>query len=201
MITKIQKNLRNRNFAGNRFALLASLGETVFHSGDIANLWRIRDKNTLHTTLSRYQAAGLLYRVHKGLYAIKPLGEIDPQLLGLKALHGPAYVSCESVLFEQGILNQSPREITLVSAVSKRFVIAGHRFRSRKLHEKFLHHDIGIEQKNGIRKATVERAAADMLYFYPKKYFDAQNFGLLDLRKVRDIAEAVGYKIALPKNI
>ncbi|MFA6602142.1 MAG: hypothetical protein WCT02_04810, partial [Candidatus Paceibacterota bacterium] len=178
-----------------RFAKLAVLGEVVFHSGDAANIWDIKSGNTLHTTLSRYARQGLVYRLQKGLYSLKKAADLDPHLIGLKALHGPAYVSCETVLFSGSVVNQAPREITFVGGVSRRFTIAGIRFRCRKLHDRYLYNDAGIIVKNGIRRATLERAVADMLYFNPLKYFDSASSNLVDWNKVRQIAEAVGYEI------
>ena len=78
-----QNNVKIRNL--NRFAALAQLGEVVFHTDDLANLWRITNKNTLYTTIKRYVAQGLLFRIHKGFYALKNPKDIDPLLLGVKA--------------------------------------------------------------------------------------------------------------------
>ena len=155
----------------------------------------ITNKNTLNKTLSRYVADGLIYRVYKGLYAIKKPGEINPFLLGVKAIHAPAYVSCESVLYQNGILNQPPQMITIVSQFSRHFSIAGTHYRSRKMRDLFLFNDAGIEIKDGVRVASIPRAVADMLYFNPRKYFDAGNSALMQWDEVRKIADAVGYVI------
>ncbi len=198
MITKkAQKNKQNKPIVGRnqRFAILASRGELLFHAGDVATLWRIKNKNTLHKTLSRYVTQGLINRLHKGFYSLKAPSDIDPYLLGVKSLHTPAYVSCESVLFHDGVINQLPTEITLISGVSKRYIVAGKRFRSRKMRVQFLMNDTGIEMKNGVRVATLSRAVADMLYFNPKKYFDASNSKLIDWKLVGNVAKAVGYSI------
>lgn len=187
------KKKDTRDSAGDRFARLAVLGESVFHASDLANLWNIRNPQTLHTTLSRYVASGLLHRLHKGLYTLQPNADLDPRLLGIKALHTPAYVSCESVLFDHGIINQPPQEITLVSRISKRFTIAHHRFRSRKLHDNFLMNDAGVTTHHGVRIASLPRAVVDMLYFYPNKYFDAPK--RIHWGEVRAIAAIVGYTL------
>lgn len=189
------KRKNTRDSAGDRFSRLATLGESVFHARDLANLWNIRNPQTLHTTLSRYVTSGLLHRIHKGLYSLHQSANIDPRLLGVKALHTPAYVSCESVLFDYGIINQPPQEITLVSGVSKRFTIAHHRFRSRKLRDHFLMNDVGITTQHGVRVASLPRALADMLYFYPKKYFDAPK--RIRWGEVRTIADAIGYALKI----
>lgn len=190
------KNVKIQNL--NRFAELARLGEIVFHTGDLANLWRITNKNTLYTTIKRYVEQDLLFRIHKGFYAIKPLREIDPYLLGAKALHGYAYVSCETILREQGIIQQEVSAITLVSGETKHFSIAGCHYYSRKLADTFLYQQNGITvMENGVRKASVERAIADLLYFNPHAYFDAGN--LVDWKKVRALQKEIGYPLTLKR--
>lgn len=194
-------NTTNKDFretAGERLSRIATLGEVVFHSGDLANLWGIFNKNTLHTTLSRYASAGIIHRIYKGLYAVKKIGDIDPLLLGAKAIHSFAYVSCESVLYQNGILNQSPQEITFVGQHSKHFSVNGIRYRSRKMRDEFLFNGAGIEIKDGVRIASLSRAVADMLYFNPRKYFDVGDSKIIPWNKVKEIADAIGYAIKIP---
>ncbi|MFY9463048.1 MAG: hypothetical protein WAP52_02590 [Candidatus Sungiibacteriota bacterium] len=177
-----------------RFAELAKLSEVVFHSDDLANLWHITNKNTLYTTLKRYAEQGIIFRIHKGFYAIKPPAEIDPLLLGIKALHGYAYVSMETVLAEQGIIQQEVPAITLISSKTKRFSVAGHRYYSRKLADQFLYQPNGIiAAPNSVRKATRERAMADLLHFNPRAYVDAAR--LIDWGKVRALQKELGYSL------
>ncbi len=185
-----EKNSKNSNL--NRFAELARLGEVVFHANDLANLWRISNKNTLYTTLKRYVGKGLLFRIHKGFYAIKPITEIDPLLLGTKALHEYAYVSCETILAEEGIIQQNVPAITLVGMKTKRFTIGAYQYYARKLADPFLYQSTGIMTKeNGVRKATRERAVADLLHFNPKAYFDAAR--LVDWKAVHILQKEIGY--------
>jgi len=196
-------NMNKRNSSGERFAQLARLGEGVFHTQDIANLWNIHNPNTLHKTLSRYVQSRLLHRIYRGLYAVDTVSNIDPYLLGVKALHAPAYISCESVLFENGLINQRPQAVTLMSRTAKQFSIMGHQFRVRKLSDEFLFNDSGIETTNGVRRATPSRAIADMLHVYPGKHFDARDSSLIDWGAVKDIVARVGYRIniQIPKHV
>ncbi len=178
----------------NRFAELARLGEVVFHTDDLANLWHITNKNTLYTTIKRYVNDGLLTRIHKGFYAIKPIAEIDPLLLGLKAMHGYAYVSAETILAEEGVIQQQIPAVTLLGAQTRRFTIGQHHYYARKLADAFLYQPAGIVTKeNGVRKATRERAIADLLYLNPRAYFDASR--LIDWKKVRAIQKELGYPL------
>jgi len=169
------------------------LGEIIFHAQDLANLWQIKSKNTLYTALKRYARKGLLFRVYKGLYSIKPINKINPWLLGIKALHGQAYVSCETILAQAGVINQNIGNITLISSKSKKFSVAGHSYYSRKLQDKYLQQTAGIIFKNGIRTAAVERAAADLLYFNPRYFFD--NRKRINWREVKKIQKLIGYPL------
>jgi predicted transcriptional regulator of viral defense system len=175
-----------------RFAKLARLGEQVFHIGDLANLWDIENKNTLYTTLKRYTKDGLLFRVYKGMYSIKPVVKIDSYLLGVKALHKFAYISTETVLSNAGIILQKMQYITIISSESRKFSIGGVEYRSRQLDDKFLFQkkDIGI--KNRVNIATVERAVADLLYFQPNFHFD--NPKQINWSRVKKLQKEMGYK-------
>ena len=183
----VQFKLKSR--FDDRFAKIAALGQIIFHAKDLANLWQISNENTLHATLSRYVKKGLLFRIYKGLYSLKPISQIDPVLLGIKALHRFAYVSAETVLADAGVMQQNTQEITLVSDVSKRFVIGPHQYRCRKLHDRYLHNTIGIAAKDGYKTATAPRAVADMLYFNRRAHFDAH--GSIDWKQVTIIQEQV----------
>ena len=175
-----------------RFAKLARLGEQVFHVQDLANLWNISNKNTLHTTLKRYTQAGLLFRVYRGLYAIKPVNKVDPYLLGVKALHTFAYISTETVLATVGVILQNILYITIISSKSKKFCIGDIQYRSRQLDDAFLFQKNDVNIKNGVNIATAERAVADLLYFQPNFHFD--NPSRIDWDAVTKIQKELGYK-------
>lgn len=177
-----------------RFADIAKLGEILFHADDLANLWGIVNKNTLHVTLKRYVDQGLFFRIYRGFYSLKPLSQVDPLLLGQKALHGYAYVSTETILAEKGIIQQSLHAITLVSVRTKHFSIGNHQYLSRTLSDKFLYQSSGILLKEGgLRVASTERAIADMLYFNPRIHLDGAH--LIDWESVRKLQEELGYPL------
>ncbi len=155
-----------------RFAELAVMGETIFTIQDVATIWKIKNRQTLRVLLARYVKRGLLNRIWRGLYSISSPKKIDPFILGIKALHRYAYISCETVLFNEGLINQRPTEITIVSDISKRFSLLGHQYRSRKINDKVLYDTTGIVCQNSVRIATLDRAKRDMDYFNPQKYYD-----------------------------
>ena len=123
------------------------------------------------------------------MYSLLPISEIDPWLLGIKALHRFGYVSTETILSKYGVTNQLSSKITLVGEKSLKFKVAGHDYICRKLNDKFLHHTAGIIGINGIRQASLERAVADMLYFNPKFHFD--NKKLINFKKVNELRKKV----------
>jgi predicted transcriptional regulator of viral defense system len=174
-----------------RFAQLATIGELVFHGSDLASLWGIIDKNTLYTTLKRYTQQKLIYRLWQGMYALKPAEQIDPLILGIKAMHSYAYVSTETVLFNSGIISQRPSVVTLVGPTSQRFTLAGRDYLCRKLADKYLYQSIGISEKNGVRMAELSRAVADLLYYNPKIYFDAP----INWKEVKRMQKMIGYPL------
>lgn len=186
----------NNSSTHKRFVKLAKMKENIFHTADLANIWQIKDKNTLYTTLKRYTQKGLLYRIYKGLYALEPAEKLDPYLLGIKALHGFSYISTETVLAKAGIIQQEINYITLISKQSKRFTIGGHKYYSRQMKDEFLFQDAEIITDGNIRIASPERAAADILYFNPRFHFDAK--GVINQKKVKKLQKIIGYNVAFP---
>lgn len=182
-----------------RFAALARMGEIVFHARDAAVIWGITNKNTLHTILSRYARSGLLFRLQNGLYSIKPPQEIDPLLIGSKAIHGFCYVSTETVLSRAGIIQQQVSRMTLVGGVSKQFALSGYNYRLRRLSDIYLFNEAGIAREGSVRIASSARAVADMLYFNPRYHFDASAH--IDWSAVNRIQKDVGYAIRRYKNL
>lgn len=195
MIKNTQKKTRIRQ--EDRFAKIARLSELVFHAQDLASLWQIKNPGALHMLLSRYVKKGLLFRIYKGFYSIKPIEQIDPVMLGLKALHGFAYVSTETVLVQAGIIQQNIHGTTFVSARSKKFSIGDNHYYSRKLKDSYLFQSAGIIDERGIKTATTERAVADLLYFNSKAYFDGEK--LIDWKKIKQLQKEIGYPLTLER--
>lgn len=178
-----------------RISELARLGEVLFHTDDLVNLWKIKERHTLRVLLKRYVDRGILFRVHRGYYALRSIADIDPLLLGLKAVHGYAYVSTETVLAEEGVIAQAIPFITIIGSRTKRFTIDDHAYRVRRLAERFLYNDEGITtDTHGIRRATLSRAVADLLYFNPSAHLDAPQ--VVDWHRARALAARLGYPLS-----
>lgn len=182
-----------KNITARRFALLASLGETVFHARDLAHAFGITNLNTLYTTLKRYCQSGIFYRIYKGLYSFVPLEKIDPSVLGLKALHRYAYVSLETVLFDEGYISQPPQVMTLISSISKKFVLGPNHYTCRRIPSRALFNPIGLDPRFSYYRAGVSRAIADLLYFNPHAAIDTEF--RVNWDEVKNIQKALLYPL------
>ncbi len=183
----------------NRIAILARQPEQIFHSQDLGRLWKIENTNTLNTLLKRYNQKGLLFRIYKGLYSLISPEKLNPILIGIKALHGYAYVSTETILIQDGFIMQLDYQYTLVSSISRHFKIGQHHYESRQLQDQYLYNPAGIIEKNGILQATPLRALADLFYFNPKAYLDGMQ--MIDFKELNKLQKEIGYPITKRKNV
>ena len=133
----------------------------------------------------------MLIPIYKGLYTTVPLSQLDPLELGKAIIHKYAYLSTESVLAQAGVIAQTIYSYTFVSDTPKKVSIGTMSFLFRQLKQDYLYNPVGIINDHGVFVATPERAAADMLYFNPKYYFDVPES--IDLEKVRIIQKEIGY--------
>ncbi len=158
-----------------KLSLLLRSNQKLFHTQDLAILWGIENRNTLYTTIKRYVKKGILIKIFKGLYSKIPINEVDNYVLGTALIHKFCYVSCETVLAKEGVINQQILPITFVSSVSKKIKINDTLFIYRRLKPNILFNPDGIEKKDGYFIAGRQRAISDMLYFNPRYYFDNKN--------------------------
>lgn len=159
-------------YTTDKLVLLLKSGETLFHTQDLALLWGVKNRNTLYTTIKRYVQKGILIQITKGLYSTIPVKEIDKYKLGTALIHRFCYVSCETVLFNEGVINQIVYPITFVSSISLKIEFNGTIFVYRQIRPEILMDSEGIIEEDGYFIATKERAISDMLYFNPKYYLD-----------------------------
>ena len=103
----------------------------IFQSSELALLWGMTNKQTLQMTMYRYQKRGLLFRVAHGLYSVVPIEGLNPFAIGSAVAGALSYVSCESVMFQAGLINQAVRKITLVGKKQKQFSVGDHAFYCR----------------------------------------------------------------------
>lgn len=159
----------------NKLDILLKQPQKIYHTSDLRILWSISNPSTLHQTISRLIKKGVLIKVHKGLYSTIPLSDLDPIELGSRLINRFCYLTTETVLAQNGIINQSPNKITFVSSISKRITIGDNTFLYRQLSDKHLYNsDCVSQQSNGVLVASVTRAKSDMLYFQPHYHFDKE---------------------------
>ncbi len=183
------KSKKIANIKQNRFLSIAKLAIPVFSIDDLDRIWNINNRNTLLTSLKRYVKSGLIYRIYRGLYSIKPVIELDPLLLGAKAINNYCYLSGETILAKHGIIFQQVNYFTFIGKKTKRFTIGNYKYYCRQLKDEFLYNDIGIDKTEKFNLATLERAIADILYFNPNYHFD--NPDAINWIKVNKIQKSV----------
>jgi hypothetical protein len=170
---------------------LLQINRQIFHTGDLAVLWDISNKNTLYTAIKRYVRKGLLIPIYKGLYTTVPPAQLDPLELGKAIIHRYTYLTTESVLAQAGVIFHAIYACTFVSDLNKKVTVGSMSFLFRSLKQEYLNNPAGLLEQNGGFVASPERAVADMLYFNPRYHFDA--LGSIDFEKVKTIQKEVGY--------
>lgn len=156
----------------NRLAKLNSFKKKVFRTEELQLIWEIGNKSTLYTLLNRYTKKKILFRVMRGVYSTVKADALDSYELACSVAGPYAYISTESVLFDSGVIMQSPQSITLVGLKSKVHIINGVRIMVRSLSAKFLHNRDGITQKDTYSIASCERAVADIFHYNMKYHLD-----------------------------
>ncbi len=174
------------------FSRLTVQGKKIFRSSELALIWGITNKNTLHTTLVRYQRRGLLCRLTTGIYSVLPFDRLNPYEIGV-AIAGPlSYISCETVLADEGLINQPVFGITLVGKKRKEFTINQQKFLCRYLNAKYLVNRLGVENKDGYAIASPLRATADLKFVLPNYHLDGIN--QINKKDLQKLNKQLGYQ-------
>ena len=174
-----------------KLSLLLKSGRILLHTQDLALLWGIQNRHNLRITISRYIKRGILFKIFKGLYSTTPIDQIDRHQLGPILVHRFCYLSCEPILEEYGVINHKVFPLIYVSSVSKRIELNGSFYVYKQMKAEFLLNPEGVILKDGLYKASLERAVADIQYFNMNVYYDSPS--LIDWERVKDIKERVGY--------
>jgi len=164
----------------------------LFHTADMAVIWRISNRKTLQMRLYRYAKKGLLFSVQRGLYSLVPLEKLSPFEVAVALNHRYCYLTTETILEKYGVINRRVQFLTFVGEKSKKYSWRENYFMFRKLKTEYLMRNDGITEENGYFTASLERAVADILYFNPKFYFDSPN--IINWEKVEEVQKKVGYK-------
>jgi predicted transcriptional regulator of viral defense system len=183
------KNIKLANIKQNRFLSIAKLETLIFHIDDLARIWDMKSRHNLIIALKRYVDSGLIYRLYRGLYSIKPVVELDPLLLGAQAISSYCYLSGETILAKYGIIFQQVNYFTFIGPKTKRFEVGNYKYYCHQLKDGFLYNDTGIDKTGKYNIASLERAVADILYFNPNYHFD--NPSAINWPEVKKIQAAV----------
>lgn len=175
----------------NKLASLLQSDQKLFHTQDLALILGINNRHNLRITISRYIKKGILKPVYRGLYSTVPIQNIDKAKLGSYFIHRFCYLSLQSVFELYGVINQAVYSVSYISSVSKKITFGDTQFIYKQMKGQFLLNPEGITLGDGVYKASLERAVADMIYFNPKFYFDSPN--LIDWDRVAEIKKIVGY--------
>ena len=123
----------------------------------------------LKRRLNYYVKKGELYAVRRGLYAKNK--DYDRWELATK-IFTPAYISFETILFEQGIIFQFYSTIFVATYQTKDIECDGQTYSFKKLKDTLLIDTTGIENRGNYFAATKERAFLDLLYLNNDYYLD-----------------------------
>lgn len=149
-------------------ALLRSK-KTIFSSEDIALLWNSPNTNATRVRLNAYVKKGGLIHLRRGLYA----KDENYNRLELAAkIFTPSYVSFETVLVKGGINFQFYSQIFAASYLNREVMIGQQTYSFKKIKNSILTNPLGIENKEEISIACMERALLDTLYLNRDYHFD-----------------------------
>ncbi len=157
--------------------------KTILTSRDIALLWKESNGNNLKARIAYSVKRGILIRLTRGVFAKNK--EYDLRELAT-SLYTPSYVSFETVLRDAGIIFQHYDTVFVAGPWSMTRMIDGKRITLRRLKDEVLFHPNGIQMKDTYSIATPERAFLDMIYLFPRYYFD--NLRPIDWEKCFELA-------------
>ena len=168
--------------------------KTVFTTKDLALLWEDCDIDTLKSKIAYYVKEGALRRLRRGVFVKKDV--YDAKELAT-SIYQPSYISFETVLREAGIIFQHYDTIFVAAPWSRNISIDGKKIVYRTMKKGVLYNSAGVLQKGVYSIATPERAFVDMLYLYPRFYFD--NLRALDWEQCLDLAKMYNNKQLLKR--
>lgn len=170
---------------------LIKTGKNVFPIQDIAFIWKIKNKNTLYTTLKRYVKKGLIYRLRKGIYSLKPKNQLSILEIASAIIPGYHYLSTETILQKEGVIFQSSNQLTFVANKNLKIKFDDYLIRTRKMKADYLFNPLGIKKENHTLIADKERAITDILYFNKNYHFDNK---IINWKKVKHYQKLIGYR-------
>lgn len=152
--------------------------KTILTNKDLALIWGETNLNNLKAKIAYYVRQGALTRLTRGVFTKDK--KYNPKELAT-SIYTPSYISFETVLREAGVIFQHYNTIFVAGPWSRTITIDKNNFTFRKLKDSILYNPTGIDNKSNYSIATTERAFLDMIYLFPKYYFD--NFSSIKWKK------------------
>ncbi len=164
--------------------ILHRSGKTVFSTNELALYWGTENKKILYVQIARAKEQGFLKTIQRGLYALRGIDVNSLELAG--NLKKRSYISFETVLAKNGIINQwygtyfsaSDRKLDIKNSYGK--------FNYRKLPEKILNNRLGVINEDAYFIASTERAICD--YFYKIGFQQLDDLDEVDKNKLLKIS-------------
>src|SRR4030042_3320586 len=140
--------------------LLQKMNKPFYTIADLEKITSL-PRESLYWALKRWGGGGIIERVAQGIYV--PMGS-NISLENVAAqLYIPNYLSFESALAKQGILNLIPYTLTLATTrKTKTYTIQKREIEFRQISPQLF---FGFEMKNGFYIASPEKAFLDEVYF------------------------------------
>lgn len=163
--------------------------KTVFTNKDLALIWEETNPDNLKAKIAYYVKRGTLTRLTRGVFAKNK--NYSPKELAA-SLYTPSYISFETVLRQAGVIFQHYDTIFLAGPWPKNMKIDKTTITFRKLKDTVLFNPSGIANEGNYSIASPERAFLDMIYLFPKYYFD--NLKRINWEKCFELVKIYGNK-------
>lgn len=158
--------------------------KTILTSRDLALIWQETNTDNLKAKVAYYIKQKVLIRLTRGVFAKDENYNVKELAT---SIYSPSYISFETVLREAGVIFQHYETIFVASKWPKTIELDKHTFSFRKLKDEILFNSTGIINKEEYSIASPERAFLDMIYLFPRYYFD--NLKSIDWSKCDEIVK------------
>ncbi len=167
--------------------ILYRSSKTILTNKDIALMWGETHQGNLKSKIAYYVKRGFLIRLTRGVFAKDK--NYNPKELAT-SIYTPSYISFETVLRESGNIFQHYDTIFVAGPWPLSKKINKYAFTFRRLKDSVLYNAAGIKNENNYSMATPERAFLDMIYLFPRYYFD--NLAMIDWQKCFELVNIYG---------
>lgn len=154
----------------NIISALIKTKKTVFTTAELYGIFSQTNKRNVDNFLYRAKKSEVLQNPYKGMRTLPNYSTFEFS----KKFRPQSYISCETVLFKEGIFFQYyGNTISCVSSDSRKYKIDNKEFIYYKIQSKIRNNPIGIKDYGTYRIATPERALCDYIYINPRATIDA----------------------------